>query len=44
MALSVAGLFADGETVVNDAECVDVTFPNFYQILNKVGAGFVIEE
>lgn len=44
MALSVAGLFVDGETIVNDSECVNVSFPNFYEILNNLGAGFKIEE
>ena len=41
MALSVAGLIADGETVVNDSECVKVSFPNFYEAMNKMGAGFI---
>lgn len=42
MALSVAGLFVDGETIVNDAECVNVSFPNFYETLNNLGADFSI--
>lgn len=33
MAFAVAGLAADGETVVADAECADVSFPGFWQIL-----------
>jgi 3-phosphoshikimate 1-carboxyvinyltransferase len=40
MALAVAGLAADGETVVKDAECCDVSFPDFYNIMNKVNANF----
>lgn len=44
MALSVAGLFAEGETIVNDSDCVNVSFPDFYEILNKLGAGFKVEE
>ncbi len=30
MSLSIAGLIAEGETVINNPECVDVSFPNFY--------------
>lgn len=41
MALSVAGLIADGETIVNDSECVKVSFPNFYEVMNRMGAGFI---
>lgn len=40
MALAVAGLAADGETIVKDAECCDVSFPDFYNIMNKVNANF----
>ena len=29
MAFSVAGLFADGETVINNPECIAVSYPNF---------------
>jgi 3-phosphoshikimate 1-carboxyvinyltransferase len=43
MALALAGLAADGETIVNDAECVGVSFPNFYEVMNSVGAGFVVK-
>lgn len=31
MSLSIAGLIAEGETVIKNPECVDVSFPNFYQ-------------
>jgi len=41
-ALAVAGLgIADGEVVVDDAECCAVSFPGFYDRMNGVGAGFV---
>ena len=40
MALAVAGLGAEGETIVNEAECCDVSFPDFYNIMNKVNANF----
>lgn len=44
MALSIAGLIAEGQTVVKDAECVKVSFPNFYEEMNKVGAGIKLEK
>ncbi|HQE05681.1 MAG TPA: 3-phosphoshikimate 1-carboxyvinyltransferase [Tepidanaerobacteraceae bacterium] len=43
MALSVAGLFAEGETVIKNSECVNATFPRFFEIMNKLGAGFETE-
>ena len=44
MALSVAGLFAEGETVVEEAECVSVSFPNFYEVMNNIGADMVLKD
>ena len=38
MSLSVAGLFAEGETVVTTAEAVSITFPNFLDLMNNIGA------
>ncbi|MFB6071539.1 MAG: 3-phosphoshikimate 1-carboxyvinyltransferase [Halobacterium sp.] len=38
MALSVAGLVADGETTVAGAEHVDVSFPDFFDALYGLGA------
>jgi 3-phosphoshikimate 1-carboxyvinyltransferase len=38
MALSVAGLVADGTTTVTDAEDVDVSFPDFFEVLADLGA------
>lgn len=43
MALAVAGLFAQGETVVEGAECASVSFPGYYELMNRVGAGYVTE-
>ncbi len=40
MSLIVAGLIADGETLVEDIECIDTSFPNFFQLLKKVGGHF----
>lgn len=42
MALSVAGLVSEGETVIDTAESSKVTFPNFAELIRKVGGS--IEE
>lgn len=34
MAFSIAALGAEGETVIRDAECVGISFPNFYELLD----------
>ena len=40
MALSVAVLGAEGDTVIRDAECVGVSFPEFFETLERLrGAG-----
>jgi 3-phosphoshikimate 1-carboxyvinyltransferase len=39
MALSVAGLVADGTTTITGAEHVDVSFPGFFDALSGLGAG-----
>ncbi|WP_336329775.1 3-phosphoshikimate 1-carboxyvinyltransferase [Haloarcula sp. CGMCC 1.2071] len=38
MSLAVAGLVADGETTVTGAEHVDVSFPDFFDVLDSLGA------
>lgn len=38
MALSVAGLAADGETRIDTAESVSVTFPNFFNLMKSINA------
>ena len=38
MALSVAGLVAEGETTVAGGEHVDVSFPGFFDVLASLGA------
>jgi 3-phosphoshikimate 1-carboxyvinyltransferase len=38
MALAVAGLVAEGETTISGAEHVDVSFPNFFDVLADLGA------
>ncbi|MCR5825423.1 MAG: 3-phosphoshikimate 1-carboxyvinyltransferase [Oscillospiraceae bacterium] len=44
MAMTVCGLFADGEMRIDNAECAAVSFPGFYETLNKAGAGFELKE
>ncbi len=36
MAMAVAGLLADGETEIEDAECVDVSYPGFFDQLERL--------
>lgn len=36
MSLAVAALAADGETVIRDADCVNISYPEFYQELRKL--------
>ena len=38
MALAVAGLVADGETTITGAEHVDVSFPDFFDVMVGLGA------
>ena len=35
MAFAVAGLFAEGETTIRGAECAAVSFPDFFEVLEK---------
>ncbi len=36
MAFAVAGLFADGDTVVQDAQCIQESYPNFRDALDEI--------
>jgi 3-phosphoshikimate 1-carboxyvinyltransferase len=36
MAFTIAGLVADNETIIHDAECVAVSYPDFYQTLEQL--------
>jgi 3-phosphoshikimate 1-carboxyvinyltransferase len=33
MALAIAGLIADGTTEIEDAECVEISYPGFFDHL-----------
>ncbi len=37
MSLAIASLLADGETVIQGAECVDISFPNFFRLIKNNG-------
>jgi len=36
MAFSIAGLIADSQTVIRNAECVSISMPNFFDTLHKL--------
>jgi len=36
MAFTIAGLLADGDTEIGDSECVAVSFPEFFELLESV--------
>ncbi len=36
MALAIAGLCADGGLQIDDASCVDTSFPGFFDLLNRI--------
>jgi 3-phosphoshikimate 1-carboxyvinyltransferase len=36
MALAVAGLVADGDTVIEDTDCVNTSFPQFTKTINDL--------
>jgi 3-phosphoshikimate 1-carboxyvinyltransferase len=38
MSLAIAGLIAEGETIVEDARCVNDSFPGFVEVLQALGA------
>ncbi len=44
MACAVAGLKADGEVVIEDAEAINKSYPDFYAHLEKLGAGVSIDQ
>jgi 3-phosphoshikimate 1-carboxyvinyltransferase len=39
MAFAVAGLFADGETVIEDTDCVNTSYPGFADALLHIQKG-----
>ncbi len=39
----IAGLIAEGETTVNDIECIDTSFPTFFKLLQQLKVPFSIQ-
>lgn len=44
MALALAGLAAEGQTVIDTAEAMSVTFPSFVQLMQSLGADMQIAD
>jgi len=44
MACSVAALGADGETVIQNSECIDKSYPSFFDDLRSLGANVMCRE
>ncbi|MHC4714013.1 MAG: 3-phosphoshikimate 1-carboxyvinyltransferase [Planctomycetota bacterium] len=44
MALAVAGTAAKGETVIEGAEAVSITFPTFFELMQSLGADITLEQ
>ena len=44
MALSLAGMIADGQTEIDTAEAIKVTFPNYIEIMKNLGAKISLEQ
>jgi 3-phosphoshikimate 1-carboxyvinyltransferase len=36
MSLAIAGLTSDGGVQIDDADCVDISFPGFFEMLGKI--------
>ena len=36
MAFAIAGLFAEGETVIENVDCVATSYPDFYKTLEQI--------
>ena len=39
MAFAIAGLVAEGTTVIKNSSCVDISFPDFFDALDRATAG-----
>jgi 3-phosphoshikimate 1-carboxyvinyltransferase len=39
MSMAVAGLASDGGVEIDDASCVDTSFPGFFELLDSIGRG-----
>ncbi|MBQ9234604.1 MAG: 3-phosphoshikimate 1-carboxyvinyltransferase, partial [Lachnospiraceae bacterium] len=36
MSFTIAGLIAEGDTEIIGSECVDISYPNFYETLDRI--------
>ena len=36
MAFAIAGMFAEGETVITNTDCVNTSYPGFFQMLERL--------
>jgi 3-phosphoshikimate 1-carboxyvinyltransferase len=43
MAFAIAGLFASGETVIEDTACVNTSYPGFAETLERIKKGVRIK-
>ncbi len=43
MASIVAGLIAEGDTIVEDIDCINTSFPNFFELLTKMGVDYELK-
>ncbi len=43
MALAIAAIYADGVTVIEDAQCIAISFPQFPQLLAQLGGEIRVE-
>jgi 3-phosphoshikimate 1-carboxyvinyltransferase len=43
MALAVAGLAAQGETIIEDVHCIETSFPGFVDVFRQVGADMTLQ-
>lgn len=39
MAFAIAGLVADGDTVLDDVDCIDISYPGFIEVVNRISSG-----
>ncbi len=44
MALSIAGMIAEGKTVIDDSEAINKTFPTFVSMMKSIGAKMEVED
>jgi 3-phosphoshikimate 1-carboxyvinyltransferase len=40
MSMAVAGLASDGGVEIDDVGCVDISFPNFFELLDSIGGSY----